>query len=391
MQLHEKFQRISESNFGDTPAFASDAERWDSFATAIDEIHREAKARVGQEDLEYIERVDAFSRGAEFVGRALLLLGPGPVSFMTGVGFLWLYKQLQTTEIGHTALHGAFNRIEGAERFHARNFEWKAPIDERSWIRGHNGMHHGLTNVEGSDPDVDFGHARLTEQTPHRFIHYFQVPLTLLSAPVFSVAMNAHFTGMIDYYVRKPDEPKHFIDDDSPESGRRAWHRFSRKARPYYAKELGLYPLLAGPRFVRVLAGNLASEAMRDVYTAATIYCGHVGEDVASFPAGTRPRSRGERYAMQVEAANDFDVPRPLSMLCGALDLQIEHHLFPTLPTNRLREVAGDVRRVCEAHGVKYRSDTWPRTLKRAVSHLWRLSFPGKKERVANEAHSAAS
>lgn len=388
MQLHEKFQRISESRFSEDGKFTSKAERWASFAAEIDDIHRRAKARIGTGDLEFIERIDVFSRRCEMLGRGLLWLGPGPLSFAAGVGFLWLYKQLQTTEIGHTALHGAFNRIEGAERFHARNFRWKVPIDERSWSRGHNGMHHGLTNVEGSDPDVDFGHARLTEQTPHRFIHYFQVPLTLLSAPIFSIAMNAHFTGMIDYYVRGTGEPKHFIDDESPRAGRRAWHRFRRKALPYYAKELGLYPLLAGPRFARVLVGNLASEAIRDVYTAATIYCGHVGEDVSSFPAGTRPASRGERYAMQVEAANDFEVPRPLSILCGALDLQIEHHLFPTLPTNRLREVSDEVRRACEAHGVAYRSDTWPRTLGRAVRHLWRLSFPGQRDRAAPEPRS---
>ena len=40
---------------------------------------------------------------------------------------------------------------------------------------------------------------------------------------------------------------------------------------------------------------------------------------------------------MQVEATNNFEVSRPISILCGGLDQQIEHHLFPRLPPNRLR------------------------------------------------------
>jgi linoleoyl-CoA desaturase len=356
-------------------------DRWRSFGDALDDIHRRAKARMGAEDVAYVRRLDRLSRGFEIAGRALLMLGPGPLTFVAGVGLLWLYKQIQATEIGHTVLHGAFNRLEGAEAYRSADFEWKAPIDEKSWIAGHNGKHHGLTNVAGEDPDIDFGHARLTEHTPHRFRHYFQVPLTLLTFPVFTTSMNAHFTGLVDLYVRDPDQPLHFVEDRSAGSVRDAWRRFFRKARPYYAKELLFFPVLAGPRFFRVLLGNLISEALRDVYTAATIYCGHVGEDVTSYAPGTRPRSRGERYAMQVNAANNFEVPWALSVLCGGLDRQIEHHLFPALPTNRLREIAPEVRRACEAHGVQYRSDSWPRTLGRVFRHLWRLSFPLPSER----------
>jgi linoleoyl-CoA desaturase len=76
---------------------------------------------------------------------------------------------------------------------------------------------------------------------------------------------------------------------------------------------------------------------------------------------------------MQVEAARDVELPEWLSILCGALDLQIEHHLFPRLPPNRLRQLAPRVRSICEAHGVDYRSDTWPRTLRCVLRELRRL------------------
>ncbi len=71
-----------------------------------------------------------------------------------------------------------------------------------------------------------------------------------------------------------------------------------------------------------------------------------------------------------MEATNDFEVSRPLSILCGGLDRQIEHHLFPRLPPERLREVAPQVRAACEAHGVAYKTDTWGRTLAKALRHV---------------------
>jgi fatty acid desaturase len=77
---------------------------------------------------------------------------------------------------------------------------------------------------------------------------------------------------------------------------------------------------------------------------------------------------------MQVESANDFEVPRVVSILCGALDRQIEHHLFPRWPTNRLREVAPEIKAICERHGVQYRTDTWPGMLRRVFTQLRRLA-----------------
>jgi linoleoyl-CoA desaturase len=126
--------------------------------------------------------------------------------------------------------------------------------------------------------------------------------------------------------------------------------------------------------FWKVLLGNWLAETLRDIYCAATIYCGHTGEEVADFPEGTRASGKGEWYAMQVEATNNFEVCRPISILCGGLDRQIEHHLFPKLPPDRLRKIAPEVRAVCDAYGVNYRTDTWWRTLKRALVHMRELS-----------------
>ncbi len=73
---------------------------------------------------------------------------------------------------------------------------------------------------------------------------------------------------------------------------------------------------------------------------------------------------------------------RPLSILCGALDRQIEHHLFPKLPPERLRQISPRVRAACEKFGVRYQTASWGATLKRA---LRRIADLGRPDAVARE------
>ena len=356
---------------------ADRAERIKRFGEAIDAIRARVEAKVGPEDVKYIRKVNLFSRTMEVVGRVLLHVSFEPVAFTLGVGALWLHKQLQATEIGHTALHGAYDKLPGAEAYNSKTFSWDVPIDEASWRHGHNVQHHQYTNVAGKDPDIHFGPARLTEHTPWRPVQSLQLPFMLaFLAPNFTFFMNLHFTGVHDVYFGngRADELD-VIEDRSWKSIKEAHKKALRKYVPYYLENYVFFPLLAGPMFWKVLLGNWLAETMRDLYSAATIYCGHVGGDVAAYPEGTRAHGRGEWYAMQVESTQNFEVSLPVSILCGGLDRQIEHHLFPRLPPNRLREIAPAVRAACEAHGVTYRTDTWGRTLKKALRHIRDLSY----------------
>jgi linoleoyl-CoA desaturase len=371
--------------------WASEEARLRSFGAAIDEIRGRIEAKVGAEDVARVRRLDGISRSLEVVGRGLILVSFEPVLFGAGVIALWLHKQLQATEIGHTALHGAYDRLEGAERFQSKTFRWQVPIDEESWRQGHNVRHHQYTNVAGKDPDVHFGPVRNTEHSPHSVASYLGIPITLLlTFPSFGFFMNMHFTGLNDVYGANGPGVHHVLTDRSWKSIGRAHWRTARKYIPYYSKEFVLFPalaLLTGASVGKMLLGAWLSEVMRDVYSAATIYCGHIGEHVASYPEGTRAHGRGQWYAMEVEATQNFEVSGPLSILCGGLDRQIEHHLFPKLPPERLREVSAEVRAACEAHGVRYRSAGWGTTLAGAFRHIARLSRkPGGLRALVDEA-----
>jgi linoleoyl-CoA desaturase len=351
--------------------------RLKEFAQAIDQIRARVEKQIGIEDVVYIRKVRRFSTAMELAGRALIHVSPEPVSFLAGVAALWLHKQLEATEIGHTALHGAFDDLPGAKAFQSKDFRWDTPIEEESWKYGHNVRHHQYTNVAGRDPDIHFGPVRLNKHTPWRPFHRFQVPWLIFEASHFGLGMNLHFTGVVDA-IRGNGRPEEldFLPDRSKESVRGAWKKALSKLVPHYAKEYLFYPALAGPFFWKVALGNWLASTARDYYTAATIYCGHVGEDVKDYDAGTKAHGRGEWYKMQIEAANNFEVPLPISQLCGALDRQIEHHLFPRFPTNRLRQVAPEVKHLCAVYGIDYRTDTWGGTLKQVIARLWQLSAP---------------
>jgi fatty acid desaturase len=346
-----------------------DDERLQRFADELDALRNEVFDRMGAEDVTYVKRLRRFSVAMEVLGRTAIHFSLDPATYFAGVGALWIHKQVEATEIGHTALHGAYDRLEGAEAFRSKTFRWDLPIDEESWRLGHNGRHHGGTNIAGRDPDMRFGMVRLTEQHPPTQPYQLAILLGFIF-PNFALVMNTHFTGVNDWILGHDD----VLRDRSAESVRTAWKKSLRKYVPYYLKNFVFYPALAGPFFGKVLLGNVLAEVCRDVYSAATIVCGHVGADVKSWPAGTQPRSRGASYVMQVEAANDFEVPLALSILCGGLDHQIEHHLFPTLPPPRLREIAPRVRQICEKYGVEYKTASWGATLRKALNYVGRLS-----------------
>jgi NADPH-dependent stearoyl-CoA 9-desaturase len=351
-------------------------ERLARFGQALDEIGRRARAGLGPDDVAHIERVERAARALGWGGRALLVLGPGPLSFLAGAAALAASKLLRAAEIGHTVLHGAYDRLDPSGRFHAEGFSWDFPVDEEAWRYGHNVRHHAYTGVVGRDADVSFGFVRLTEEAPHRLLTWLQVPALLLGGlPHFGALAHLQFTGVLDLFLGNGlPERFDFIADRSPRTIARTLARALRKPIRYYGKNYLLWPALAGPRFWKMMLGNAVAETLRDVYIGIVILSGHT--DTQAFAPGTKAQSRPEWYFLQVIATRDFEAPAPLSLLCGGLDRQIEHHLFPDLPPNVLRRIAPEVRRACEEHGVPYRSESVPRTALSILRSLVALSRP---------------
>src|SRR4029078_171991 len=113
---------------------------------------------------------------------------------------------LQVMEIGHTALHGAYDQLPAAARFHSQRFRWIGEMDEAAWRRVHNLMHHGHTNVAGRDSDLQVGLARWSPEVPYHAYHRLQLPFSLLAVLLWWSGMSLHSAGVLDIYARTRSE-----------------------------------------------------------------------------------------------------------------------------------------------------------------------------------------
>jgi fatty acid desaturase len=73
--------------------------------------------------------------------------------------------------------------------------------------------------------------------------------------------------------------------------------------------------------------------------------------------------------------------------MAGNLSFQIEHHLFPDVPSNRYHELAPRVREVCERHGLPYTSGPLHRQYAQVLLKIARYAFPGGGRSDAPQPH----
>jgi len=114
------------------------------------------------------------------------------------------------------------------------------------------------------------------------------------------------------------------------------------------------------------------------VWSHSVIMCGHFPEGVETFEVDAldETETRGRWYIRQMLGSADISGPWLLHVLCGNLSHQIEHHVFPDLPSNRYAEVAGPVREIFERHGLAYHSAPLLRQVASAWHKVVRLSLP---------------
>jgi len=58
----------------------------------------------------------------------------------------------------------------------------------------------------------------------------------------------------------------------------------------------------------------------------------------------------------------------------GGINNHIEHHLFPSVPTARLRTARTITRAFCRRHGVPYREMSWRAAAREVTQHFRAMS-----------------
>jgi fatty acid desaturase len=68
-------------------------------------------------------------------------------------------------------------------------------------------------------------------------------------------------------------------------------------------------------------------------------------------------------------------------VMSGNLGHQVEHHLYPDMPSTRYGEIAPRVREICREYGLPYNTGPFSKQLGMVQRSILRLAFPGGKPR----------
>ena len=352
-----------------------DAVQLESLALELDQLLREEKARLGQADARYLQQLIFWQRCAALCGRlGMLLCWFSWWWLVPCVLLLALAKILDNMEIGHNVLHGQYDWMNDPV-LHSQRFEWDIACDAGSWKRTHNFEHHTYTNIIGKDRDFGYGLLRLSNDFRWRLRNLWQFVTYLLLSTLFQWGVSYHELAgeRVFFGKKKPDR----VNSVSHKELKKAF--FGKGARQLF-KDYVFFPLIAGPMWLWVLAGNLLANLIRNLWTSTVIFCGHFTKDVHTFTQEQcEGESRGHWYYRQILGSSNFTGPRWFHILTGHLSCQIEHHLYPDMPALHYLTVAPQVQAIAKKYGIAYNSGSFFKQYATVVARIIRYSFPGGK------------
>ncbi|NUS43938.1 MAG: fatty acid desaturase [Mycobacteriaceae bacterium] len=354
----------------------------EALGAEFDAIRREVETSRGERDARYIRRVVRFQRALEIGGRLVLFGSRRRPAWWTGVALLGTAKIVENMEIGHNVMHGQWDWMNDPE-IHSSTWEWDNTGPSKHWKHTHNYLHHKYTNVLGMDDDIGYGLLRVTRDQRWRPFN--------LGNPVYNLLLQLSFEyGVAIQHLELGKVAKGRADRAEFERKR---GEVLAKVGQQVAKDYVLFPLLTGRAFRTTLTANLAANAVRNVWTNAVIFCGHFPDGAEKFTkADIDSETRGEWYLRQMLGSANISGGPVTHFLTGNLSHQIEHHLFPDLPSNRLAQVAVRVRQLCDKYDLPYTTGSLPVQYLKAWRTITKLALPDKYlRRTADDAPETAS
>jgi len=348
------------------------------FGAEIDALRARTVADLGERDARYIRNVYKVVRYSEILGRALLMvawfLPEGWVFGTAAVGavILGLSKILDNMELGHNVIHGQYDWM-GDPVLNGKNFEWDIMGTSDNWRKTHNFRHHTYTNIHGMDEDLGYGVLRLFPEQKWHPARLGQPLYALIFAILFEWGVAIQDLRLGRWLTGRVTNKQMF--------------QISRpallKMRRQLVKDYLIWPLLAGPGFLVVLAGNAVANVIRSLWTYTVIFCGHFTTDVQTFPKSVlKNDNRAHWYVRQVAGSSNLSGGFLLNVMTGNLSHQIEHHLFPDVPANRYAEMAVQVREICARYGQYYNTGSMVKQFGQVLWRILRHSFPSSPQRA---------
>ncbi len=294
---------------------------------------------------------------------SLLLIG---VVFLLLVNNFWLqllnavYLAFVFTQIGllsHEAGHRQmFHRswkhdligLIGGDLFIGMSYAW--------WLNKHN-AHHSNPNQVDMDPDIEIPFLEFTGLEDVTQISKFRQFLVKHQALIFLPALMTVSISLQTNSIR-------FLSKNRPKYHLLEWGLLFAHYVMYFGIVFYRFPWWQAILFIVI------HQALTGFYLGSIFAPNHKGMPVLE------KASNIDFLHRQVLTARNI-YPNPVIDFCyGGLNYQIEHHLFPSMPRNKLKEAREIVQNFCQAHAIPYHETNPLQSLKEILQHLHAIGEP---------------
>jgi linoleoyl-CoA desaturase len=401
-------------------------EQIDQLGKEFDAIHDEVFAELGERDRRYITSMIAMHRRLVVLSRLLLLGSRYRPAWIAGTTTLSLAKILENMEIGHNVMHGQWDWMNDPQ-INSTTWDWDSASTAEAWKHSHNYIHHTYTNIRGKDRDLGYEIMRIDPHQKWNPVYLAQPFYNLVLAAFFEWGVAAHD---LDFEaIRKGEKSKQAI--------LRELKGMVRKGRLQITKDYIVFPALSGlastaieaaiasrrtvkeksrarraaegawrrakpspattaqsvlrqvierrsfqQPFKSTLTADFTANVVRNVWAYAIIFCGHFPDQTYTFSQEeVADETRGGFYVRQLLGAANIEGSPMFHVISGNLGYQVEHHLYPDMPSTRYAEIAPRVKDICERYELPYNSGPFLKQLGMVQRTILRLAFPGGKPR----------
>jgi NADPH-dependent stearoyl-CoA 9-desaturase len=396
-------------------------EQLEELGRLFDDLHEHVKNDLGQRDADYIRGVIGLQRRLALQGRIALVPARHKAAWLIGTSLLSAAKILENMEIGHNVLHGQWDWMNDPV-INSQAWDWDTASTAEAWRHSHNYVHHTYTNILGKDKDLGYEIMRID---PHQKWH----PVYLLQ-PFYNVVLMLLFEWGVAFHdmdfeaIRRGEKSqKEALQDLKGIAGKArtqitkdyiGWPLVSaaimtgaefaverirgrsrtERARTGAARLAGRVRRRRAPglqarfgesfkrNFMATFWADVAANIVRNIWSYAIIFCGHFPDQAYVFTQEeTEDESTGARYGRQLIGACNIAGGPMFHLASGNLGYQVEHHLYPDMPSTRYAEIAPKVREICERYELPYNTGPFLKQLWTVQRTIVRLAFPGGKPR----------
>jgi len=415
-------------------------EQIEELGKEFDAIHDEVFDELGDRDRRYITSMIEMHRRLVVISRILLLASRFKPALIAGTSMLSLAKILENMEIGHNVMHGQWDWMNDPQ-INSSTWDWDSASTAEAWKHSHNYIHHTYTNIRGKDRDLGYEIMRIDPHQKWNPVYLAQPFYNLVLAALFEWGVASHD---LDFEaIKNGEKTKEQLRRELKGMARKGREQITKdyivfpvlSALAATAAEVAVesvkenrrgkvggalskrfsgavlarttFRLRSSPRrrqvrsggvvgtVTRVLEGgafqrtfkstlkaNATANVVRNVWAYAIIFCGHFPDQTYTFSKEeTEDESRGAFYVRQLLGAANIDGSPTFHVLSGNLGYQVEHHLYPDMPSTRYAEIAPRVKELCERYELAYNSGPFLTQLGMVQRTILRLAFPGGQPR----------